>query len=88
MSTAGRQDSRTVALRKDLEEDDRVPHVNKGGVEVEVKAEASPDGPGLVVGGSSLKSDAMSGRFLRSAEVTEERISGLGWTKRQDVICG
>ena len=80
--------SGTIPLPKDLEEQNRVPHIREPGVDVQVSTELGPDEPGLVVGIGSRRNDAGSTRCLRKAEVTEESISFVGWTKRQEFVWG
>jgi hypothetical protein len=57
-------------------------------VDVEIGAELGPNDPSVVVGVGARRNDAGSARFLRKAEVTEESISFVGCTKRQEHICG
>jgi hypothetical protein len=78
--------SGTIPLPKDLEEQDRIPHIREPGVDAEVRTEGGPDEPSFFVCVGSSRNDAGSARFLRKAEVTEESISLVGCTKRQEFI--
>jgi hypothetical protein len=52
-SPAGRNVALTVAVGKDLKEEDRVPHFLQPWVDRKVGAEALPDKPGGLVGGGA-----------------------------------
>jgi hypothetical protein len=47
-----------IPLGEDLEEEDRVVNVGKGGIGADGMAEVGPDGPGAVLGAGARRNDA------------------------------
>ena len=57
-------------------------------VDGQVDTESVPGFPGVLVGIGSCRYDAEATLELRSAQVTEEIISGCTVSKRQGCLCG
>jgi hypothetical protein len=65
---------------KDLEEVDGVTEVAEGRVQAKGAAEPGPNVPDFIVTMTcSVSSDAGMGHCFRSAEISEEFVSGLKW---------
>jgi hypothetical protein len=54
---AGRNAAISIPLGKDLEEEDRVVNIGKGGISADGMAEVGPDGPGAVLGAGARRND-------------------------------
>ena len=76
-----------VAMGEDLEKADGVIDV-KDGIDGQLEAEVSPHVPVGIGGAGSRRNDSELHHFLCSAEITEERISGVTVQRRQDEFCG
>lgn len=85
---AARERSGAVALCKELEQRDKVVSAQGEGVEVQGSAVCLPVLPTGAGGGSTLRRNARGGRFLQSAPIKEELVSGCRGCSCQDAACG
>jgi hypothetical protein len=85
---AGSNASVPVVLRKELEEEDQVIDVGKGGVGPDGIAEVGPDGPGAVLGAGMQRNDSGIECHLEQTEVSADCFVWLRRHKCQGSGCG
>jgi hypothetical protein len=87
--TTGCNSSGAVPMSEDEEEVNGIGRaVGESGVDNQVMAELGPEAPRIVIGGGARRINSVSARELRSAEITEEIISGCGVSKCQGCFWG
>lgn len=75
-------------VEEDLKEDNWVGDVLEERVDGQFGAKVCPVGPMGIRGGGTTWSDSKGCRMLRRAPITEERITGGGVQRRQDLGWG